>query len=223
MRDVPENGETRIRSTLLSGKPRDESLEVSLVIAAAIGIVSAWAWRDPAIFRILSASTDRILSGREYWRLLTTVAVHGDLQHLAVNMVYLVYFGYLLYGYFGFWSYPFAMLVLASLTTLLSLLTYRDSIVLIGASGLVYLMAGFWLVMYGLIERTISPRKRLLRIIGITLIVLVPSTLRPEVSYRTHAIGAALGSLAAIAWFASRKEQIRAAELIEPEPLDMDE
>ena len=56
----------------------------------------------------------------EYWRLLTTIAVHADLSHLAVNAGFVVFFGYLLYGYFGFWIYPVAMLILASLTTLLS-------------------------------------------------------------------------------------------------------
>src|SRR5262245_23595032 len=161
-----EKSEVRIKSTLLSEKPKEESLPVSILITMLLAFISVLCWRDPRLFQVLSASSHQVLADHEYWRLLTSISVHADLSHLAVNAGFVVFFGYLLYGYFVFWIYPVAMLILASLTTLLSLLTYPPQVVLIGASGLVYSMVTFWLVMYSLIERTVPPKKRLLRIIG---------------------------------------------------------
>jgi membrane associated rhomboid family serine protease len=215
-----EKSVVRIRSTLLSGKPKEESVPVSILITMILAFVSVLCWRDPRRFQLLAASPHQVFAGLEYWRLLTTIAVHADLSHLAVNAGFVVFFGYLLYGYFGFWIYPVAMLILASLTTLLSLLTYPPQVVLIGASGLVYLMVSFWLVMYSLIERTVPPKKRVLRIIGIALIVLVPTTVRPEVSYRTHVIASGAGIIAAFAYFRAGRKQFRSHEVIELETLD---
>jgi hypothetical protein len=67
-----------------------------------------------------------------------------------------------------------------------------------------------------------SPPKpeRLLRITGLTLIVLVPTAVQPEVSYRTHFIGAGVGMLAALAYFRWKRTEIRAQEEIEEFPTD---
>ena len=56
-------------------------------------------------------------------------------------------------------------LVMAGLTNYVSLLTYPSEVSLIGASGLVYWMAGFWLSMYLVVERSVSPGKRVLRVV----------------------------------------------------------
>jgi hypothetical protein len=81
-------------------------------------------------------------------------------------------------------------------------------------------MAGFWLVMYVLIERRLPIRKRLLRSVGVGLVVLMPAALQPFVSYRTHAIGFAVGVAGALTYFLARKEAIRSAEVVEREELD---
>ena len=210
--------EARITSTLLSAKPREESTAVSLVVGMAIAFGSVLCWRNPDLGRLLAASRSQAVDQGEFWRLLTTIAVHADLAHLAVNIPLVVFFGYLLFGYFGPRIYPAAMLLLAALATLFSLLTYPPRAVLIGASGLVYLMLGFWLVLYALIERTLPPTKRLLRIVGIALIVLVPTTVQPEVSYRTHFIACGLGVIAAVPYFLANRKRFRSLEVIEFEP-----
>jgi membrane associated rhomboid family serine protease len=213
-----EAPEVRITGTLLSAKPREESAGVSLLIGLVIAFTSMLCWRVPQLAGLLSASRLQVVAQRELWRLLTTIAVHTDLLHLAANVPLVIFFGYLLYGYFGFWVYPAAILPLASVATLLSLLTYPPEVVLIGASGLVYLMLGFWLVLYAFIERTLPVKKRLLRAAGIALIVLVPTTVQPGVSYRTHFIACGLGMVAAMPYFLAKKEKIRSAETVEMEP-----
>ncbi len=210
--------EVRIRATLLSGKPGQESVPVSLLVAMAIVFVTLLCWRDPELLRRMSASRDQVFEGPEYWRLLSAIGVHADLAHLAVNTLFVLFFGYLLCGYFGFWIYPGAMLLLASLTNLVSLLTYPPGVALIGASGLVFVMMSFWLVVYAFVERTLPLKKRLLRVAGIAIIVFVPTTVQPEVSYRTHFIGCGIGALAAVVYFLSRKRWIRSMEVVELEP-----
>jgi len=209
--------EFRIKSTFLSHLPREESSLVAAVSTLAILLVSLLCWRDPQLFRLLAAVPHQVLVEHEYWRLITAIGVHADLQHFVSNAVFFTFFSYLLYGYLGFWIYPFSILVLGSLTNYFALLTYAENIHLVGASGVVYLMAGFWLTLYVLVQRTRSLSKRLILAIGIGLVVLVPTNLSPEVSYRTHLIGFAIGVMSAIGYFQARKERIRSLETIEIE------
>src|ERR1019366_1044481 len=131
----------RVRETLLSRKPREWSLEVTGLFLAIIMGTSLLAWRNgAALLPTLAGTPDGIFKKREYWRLLTAVAVHADVPHVFSNAILLVFFTYLLFGYFGFWVFPVLSLTMAALTNYISLLTYAPNVSLIGASGLVYWM-----------------------------------------------------------------------------------
>ena len=212
----------RVRETLLSRKPREWSLEISALFLSVILGISLLAWRNgAALLPILAATSEGVLKKGEYWRLFTAVAVHEDVMHVVSNVVLLTFFTYLLFGYFGFWVFPVLSLLMAALTNYISLLSYPPGISLIGASGLVYWMAGFWLVMYVLVERSVSLGKRILRAVCLALLVLLPTSFQANVSYRTHAIGLGLGVISAFAYFQYRRESIRAAEVVEwEEPVD---
>lgn len=215
-----ENIHIRIKSTLLSQKPREESLLIALLSLIVLFFVLLLCWRSPDLFSLLVASRHHVQGEQEYWRLLTTIAIHANLTHFFSNAILFTPLAYLLYGYFGFWVFPVAIVVLGSLTNYLSLLTYSPDVQLIGASGVVYLMAGFWLTVYVLVERSHQLKRRVLVAIGMALIVLVPSSLSSRVSYRTHAIGCGFGIIAALGYFQIRKEQIRSLEEIQIEIVD---
>ena len=215
-----ENVEIRIKSTLLSQKPREESLLIALLSVTVLLFVSLLCWRNPSLLDLLAANRHQVVGEQEYWRLLTTTAIHADLTHFLSNAILFALFTFLLYGYFGFWVFPVAVVALGSLTNYLSLLTYSENVQLIGASGLVYLMAAFWLTTYVLVERTHPLKRRVLVAMGIALIVLVPSNLSPGVSYRTHAIGCGIGIVVALGYFQARKEQIRSLETFQIEEVD---
>ncbi len=215
-----ENVEIWIKSTLLSQKPRKGSLLVALLSVTVLLFVSLLCWRNPYLFKLLAGNRYQVLVEQEYWRLLTTTAIHADLTHFLSNAILFALFTFLLYGYFGFWVFPVAVAALGSLTNYLSLLTYSENIQLIGASGLVYLMEGFWLTIYVLVERTHQLKRRVLVAMGIALIVLIPSNLSPRVSYRTHAIGCGIGIIVALGYFQARKEQIRSLETFQIEAVD---
>ncbi len=205
-----------VKRTLLSEKARDNSGAIALLSAMIVTAVALLCWREyPELFSKLAAIPERVNEHQEYWRLVTAMGVHWDWRHLVSNAAFLALFSYLLYGYFGFWVYPFGVVVLGALTNYLALLTYPPEVRLLGASGVTYLMAGFWLTIYILIERSRSLRQRLLRSFGFGLILLIPTTLQQNVSYRTHAIGFGLGAIMALLYFQRKKKVIRTAEVVE--------
>ena len=212
----------RVRETLLSRKPREWSLEIAALFLAIVLAVSLLAWRNgAALLPVLAATSDGVFERHEYWRLLTAVGVHADVMHVVSNVILLTFFTYLLFGYFGFWVFPALSLAMAALTNAISLLTYPPGVSLLGASGLVYWMAGFWLSMYLLVQRSVSAGTRVLRVVCLGLLVLLPTTFQADVSYRTHAIGLGLGVASALAYFWRNRKSIRAAELLETdEPFD---
>lgn len=212
----------RVRETLLSRKPREWSLEIAVLSLCVILGASLLAWRDgAALLPTLAATPDGVFARHEYWRLLTAVAVHGSVMHVLGNVFLLTFFTYLLFGYFGFWVFPVLSLVMAGSINAIALLTYPAGVSLLGASGLVYWMAGFWLSMYLLVERSVRPGTRVLRVVCLGLLVLLPTTFQANVSYRSHAIGLGLGVVSAFLYFQRNRASIRAAEVLEMEdPFD---
>ena len=205
-----------VRSTLLSQQPRENSGLIAVTSVLVLFAVSVLCWKEgDHLYRLLAAEPTRVFAKAEYWRLFTAMGVHADMAHLLGNAVLFGFFAYLLYGYFGFRVFPVLVSFLGCLVNSASLLTYPKGTWLVGASGLVYLMAGFWLTMYVSIERRLSIKRRLLRSIGVALIVLVPTALQPSVSYRTHAIGFVVGVVAGIIWFLLNRKEIRDAETVE--------
>ena len=169
-----------------------------LAAIVAIFVPSVIFWENKwNLAQWLPASGETVIHQHQYWRLLTGILVHSDFKHFLSNAVPLAFFGSLLYGYFGFGIFPCWMLALGCLIHLISIGTYPPEATLVGASGVVYCMAGFWLTLFVLIERRYSIPNRLMRSIGFFLIVFVPSTFEPTVSYRAHAIGFGCGILSA--------------------------
>ena len=214
-----------VTETYLSRPPRKGSAAVSLVCIAVVFLFSFVYWGNS--FGLASKLVPRredIFTAHQYWRLFTGVLVHADLNHFFSNAVGLFLFGYLLYGYFGAFVYPSMAFLLGALVNLISLATYPPGWSLVGASGVVYLIAAFWLTLFVLIERRFGILQRLLRSIGFALVMLLSSTFDPAVSYRTHAIGFLAGIVFAFAYFAAAKKNIRASEVtIEDSDLSRDE
>ena len=207
-----------VTETLLSRKPARGSLAVAAASVFVLFLGSLVYWTNAAgLARVLPASRAAVFERSEYFRLFTSLLAHADFQHFATNALAFALLAFLVYGYYGSLAYPVLSLVSGALTTALSLTTYDADTVLLGASGVVYWMAGFWLSLYLLVERRVTLGKRIVRAVGFTIVVLIPTTLEPQVSYRTHAIGLGLGVILGLAYFAARKPTLRAAEKMELE------
>ena len=215
------NSEPIIRETFLSRKPERSSSLAGLASIVTIFVSSVIYWENRwNLAQWLPASGETVIHEHQYWRLLTGILVHSDFMHFFSNSIPLAFFGSLLYGYFGFSIFPLLMLALGCLIHLISIMTYPPDATLVGASGVVYCMAGFWLTLFVLIERRYSIANRLMRSIGFFLIVFVPSAFDPSVSYRAHAIGFVCGILSAGLYFIKNRKRLREADIFELEEAD---
>jgi rhomboid protease GluP len=212
-----ELGRPRIRKTILSRRPRENSVLVALAAVMGMLFVSMLCWQEGREMQLrLAAVSERVFVEGEYWRLTTALLVHADMRHFLSNSILFVLFAYLLFGYYGFWIFPVAGFLLGSVVNYLSLLTYQpQNISLVGASGMVYLMVGFWLTMYMLVERRLSVKRRILHGVGVGLIVLMPTAFDHAVSYRSHFLGVVMGIAFALLYFHVRKDWIRSAEEVD--------
>ena len=214
-----------IAETYLSRPPRKQSAAVSFACIAVIFLLSFIYWGNSFGLRDqLVATHQNVFAQHQYWKLITSILVHADLNHFFSNSIGLFIFGYLLYGYFDFYVYPLATFVLGILVQIVSLATYPPEYSVVGASGVVYFMAAFWLTLFVLIERRFGFFKRMLRSIGFACVMLLSSTFDPAISYRTHAIGFAVGMTFGIVYFLVKKTEIRAAEVIDDDSdIEMEE
>ena len=209
----------RIRKTLLSQAPKTKSNHWPTLILLAFMILSSVYWREGRFSELVSASREQIFAQHEFWRLLTTLGVHEDLIHFGSNAFLFFVFGCLLNGYFGAFVFPMLSLLFGALINAVVLYLYPAHSVIIGASGMVYWMAGFWITLYGFVERSHSVPIRFLRMIGVALILLVPQEFQMHVSYLAHAVGFVLGIIGGIVYFGVKREEIRKADewdLVEP-------
>lgn len=207
-----------VRETFLSQKPNPSGFTFSLISLLVVCGVSGIYWEQIEPYhRLVAGARDRIFIHGEYWRVFTAMAVHSNVTHLLSNALPLGVLIWLVHGYFGQAIYPWMSLCLGAAVNLISIYTYPSGSVLVGASGLVYLLAAFWLTMYIFLDRRFSMPKRLLRATGFALIVFFPTTFEEKVSYRTHAIAFGMGIFWALAYFPLQIKRFRTAEVIEVE------
>lgn len=206
-------GEAAVVSTVMSRKPgKGAALAVGWTLGILFAVSALYWWGPPGLAEALPASGETVFEHGEGWRLVTAMAAHADAIHLLSNAVFLTWLIYLSYGAFGASLYPWSTVPAAALSLAVTLEGYPPNIRIVGASGLLYLLAGSWLTLYVLVERRLSVPKRLVRVVGFFLVVLVPTSIRPEVSYRAHGIGLFFGICLGLAYFLARRDAIRGAE-----------
>jgi rhomboid protease GluP len=173
----------------------------SVVPAASIYllcfIVSFASWRYSELSGQFSVSQNQVFLDGEYWRLFTALFAHSDIVHLLSNGPLLVIFGWLLRAFFGLGVFPILAVLVGAITNLAVIRQYPPDVHLLGASGMVYAMAGMWLTFYLKFEQGYSFNMRLVRVVGFILIVLFPTTFQPTTSYLAHTLGFVFGMIAA--------------------------
>ncbi len=167
------------------------SMQSALFFLALFTIASVFAWQNP--HGILVATQRLVFESGEWWRLITSPFVHADFIHLLSNSMLFLVFASLLNNYFGRWAFPILSVLGAAATEAIALLTYPPDLRLVGASGMVYLMAGMWLIYFLRHSSYLPLSHRIMRVIAFSFIVLLPSTIEEQVSYRSHGIGFGLG------------------------------
>lgn len=207
---------TIVKENWLTRKPAtfafDLTFWMSLLLFAGsflflTGIAGADEW--------MPASFDQVFNQHQYWRAWTTLFAHGDLGHLLSNTVLFIPFAYFLSGYFGLFFFPLIGFFVGGLTNLVVLHTMPPETHLIGVSGVVYWMGAAWLTLYLLIDRRESFRRRIGIALFSSVILFVPETYKPEISYLAHFVGYAFGVLSSIGLYLFALKKFEAAEVRE--------
>lgn len=168
----------------------------------------------------MPASGLSVFTHKEFWRLWTSLFAHGDVGHLLSNALVFFPFAYFLSAYFSLWFFPIAAVLLGGFINAIVLWTMPPEISLIGFSGVVHWMGAAYLTLYLLIERGEDLRRRIAKVVMISVVLFVPEIYRPEVSYLSHFVGYLAGIGSALIYFRWNKERFRAAEVIEYLPVD---
>ena len=166
----------------------------------------------------MSASYEKVFIKHEWWRAWTTLFAHGDLSHIASNLFLFAPFSYFLISYFGLVYFPLIGFFIGGLINLLVLQTMPEEVHLIGVSGVVYWMGGAWLALAWLIDRRDSRERRILRVIAVTIVLFVPDSFKPEVSYLSHFLGYFFGIFSSLIYYLIFKKQFRKVEVFETIP-----
>lgn len=205
--------ERRLVGTLITGKPSASAYIVASITILIMMAATLFFWRGPEILTdLLPAVNSQIFQHGQWWRVFTAMFIHSDIEHLFSNMYMLWIFTFFVFGYFGFGAFPLISILLSAVVNLIAVKTYSPNVELIGASGLVYILGGFWLTLYLFIQRQYTVLNRFIRVLGIAFMIFWPSTFVATTSYRTHALGFLAGVLMGIYYFSKNKDEIRSHE-----------
>lgn len=209
--------EAVLRKTLFSRRPRFFDLHLVVLWLVLMAVSSYVGWQDRELLNSGATVGPAIFEEGEIWRLFTAQFLHSDLGHLLSNSYMMLILGIFVYAYFGWWVFPVAALMGGAMVNLLTIIGYPPEAHLLGASGVVYWLAGFWLVLYFMVERQRSWARRLLRVAGVGLMILFPSEFQPKVSYAAHGWGFVLGAGFGLIYFYLKRPWIRSFEQYELE------
>ncbi len=173
--------------------PRKGSLLPGAIFVAIMTAVSILKWSDPEQFYYFDVTRASVTEAHQYWRLVTAIFGHGNLDHLLHNVPIYLFFAWLLQGYFGLLASVVLPLFIGIISNGLTIYFYDEQVHLLGASGMIFGMVALWLVLYVRFDHGNWWVKRVGRAIAFALMVLVPQTYDPKVSYLAHLTGFVCG------------------------------
>jgi rhomboid protease GluP len=207
---------TIIKENWLTRAPRDSAYISTLLFGVLLGLVGYWYLGDSwGITPWMAASGQSVLVKHEYWRLWTALFAHADIAHLLGNMSLLLPLAFMLTGHFGVVTFPVFGILLGGLINFIVIHTMPPEVSLVGISGVVYWMGSTWLTLFLFIDRRKSIRRRIALSLFLTVVLFIPETYKPEVSYMSHFVGYLLGVVSGVAIYYLRRSQIDGAEVKE--------
>jgi rhomboid protease GluP len=144
------------------------------------------------------ASYETVWNQGQWWRLVTSLLTHADMAHLLSNTPLFLIFGWYLRDFFGFAVFPGAALAIGVLSNAWTIWTYPPDTELLGASGMLYGMVALWLVLYVHFETKYTRSQRIFRAVGVSLLLLFPTSFQQTTSYTAHGAGFVLGLLVGV-------------------------
>ena len=172
-----------------------------LMIACIVVYLVFWFSNPDVLIEYLAFSGDNILNGR-VWTLVTSLFIHGDILHLAGNMLFLYIFGNTLEEEMGATKALGAFFIGGILTFPLSLIFYDWGTPLIGASAAIFTLAAIVMLIKPLkLSIFLFLPQGLVAILYFAYNALaVYSGAEGNVAYIAHIIGFAIGVPFGLAW-----------------------
>lgn len=164
-------------------------------------------YRDGAMLAVTAGTTDGdVLTGvadGAYWRLITAAFLHGDVMHLAFNMLALYLFGPFVERALGTWRYLTVYLGTAVVASVFVYVLTPATTFTVGASGAIF---GLFAIAFVLLLRAGQDVRSLLVLLGLNLVL----SLRPGVSWQGHLGGFVAGLVyaAAVAYAPRGRRQV---------------
>ncbi len=208
---------TVIRETWLTRKLDGWAVSASALSTMALILGATLYWNGTlGLDTWMAANHVQLFASHQWWRAWTTLFVHGDPRHLLSNAFMFFIVGIFLSGYFGVFVFPLLAVAVGGLLNILVLGGMPPETQLIGMSGVVFWMGGFWLTLYLLIDRRRTLTQRIVRAGGATLGLYVPAeAFDPSISYLSHLWGFIFGVAFALIYFFYNREKFNAAEVRE--------
>ena len=194
-------------------------------LAACISVVSLcfifsfFYWDFSSFISPYLALKGELLAKGEYWRLWSSLFVHSDMDHLLSNSLMLVFLTYFVTSFYGFLISPILSLFMGGVINYVVLKSLPADVTLVGISGVVYYLWGFWLILYILIDKHISLIRRIVKVTGLFLILLVPTTYAPNTSYLSHYFGFILGVSCGLIYYTFIHRKIAGYEVWKLDPV----
>ena len=171
-----------------------------VIIACILVSIVFWLSNPDLITEYLAFSGDNLLNGR-VWTLVTSLFLHGDILHLAGNMLFLYIFGNTLEEEMGATKALGAFFIGGVLTFPLSLLFYDWGTPLIGASAAIFTLAAIVMLIKPLKLSILFLPQGLIAILYFVYNALaVYYSAEGNVAYVAHIIGFAIGIPFGLAW-----------------------
>lgn len=206
----------RMKENWLTQKPRYAATAGVFILTFLVMSITYLNWSNAFGFsEIFKATRENVFESRQYYRLWTSLFVHGDGSHLFSNMVLFIPLLFLLSAYFGGVFWPIMAIFVGGLINAIVLHTLPPEVSLIGISGVDNWMGAAWLTLYYLIDQRDSRRRRFAVVLFTTFMLFVPDTYRPGVSYLSHFVGYVLGLLSGYFFYLFHQRQFQAAEVHE--------
>ena len=167
------------------------------------------AYEDEAAFmRYGALETVKVIEGHEYYRLVTSMFLHADLEHLGRNMIVLFFLGAAVEAYIGYtrWFILYiASGVIGNIASLLMEWSTDETRLSIGASGAVFGAMGATLVIAFSNRRLLRNKSTLgLRVLFMIIFSVYAGLVSDGVNNAAH-IGGLIGGLWLAVIFTSRR------------------
>ena len=211
--------EVRLTETYLNKVKYEGGIIMASAILTVCFVISLFYWEQNPAFTQLSANSGDIFQKHQYWKLISTLFVHADIEHLLSNSFMLFFLSYFVHSFFGVITILVLSIIGGSLTNFLVLLKLPYESSLVGISGVIYILWGFWLMLYLCLNKKITVTRRLINIIGIFFILLIPTSYNPQTSYMAHYLGLLIGLLSGFIYYHLHRDKFRLYEKYEVRPI----